>query len=54
MAHVEGQCVRRAYAFASSQAWTRKLADPSGGSEPALSDEEEDDDDDDEEEEKET
>lgn len=31
--------------------WTRKLADPSGGSEPQLSDEEEDDDDDDEEEE---
>jgi hypothetical protein len=28
--------------------WTRKLADPSGGSEPALTDEEEDDDDDDE------
>jgi hypothetical protein len=31
--------------------WTRKLADPSGGSEPPLTDEEEDDDDDDEEEE---
>jgi hypothetical protein len=30
--------------------WTRKLADPSGGSDPSLSDEEEDDDDDDEEE----
>jgi hypothetical protein len=30
--------------------WTRKLADPSGGSEPSLTDEEEDDDDDDEEE----
>jgi len=29
--------------------WTRKLADPSGGSEPPLEDEEEDDDDDDEE-----
>ncbi|HEX4355785.1 MAG TPA: hypothetical protein VHZ95_22815 [Polyangiales bacterium] len=33
--------------------WTRKLADPSGGSEPSLADEEDDDDDDDEEEEKE-
>lgn len=31
--------------------WTRKLADPSGGGEPALSDEEEDDDDDEDEEE---
>jgi hypothetical protein len=31
--------------------WTRKLADPSGGTEPALADEEEDDDDDEEEEE---
>ena len=31
--------------------WTRKLADPSGGSEPSLSEEEEEDDDDDEEEE---
>jgi hypothetical protein len=31
--------------------WTRKLADPSGGSEPSLSDEEEDDDEDEEEEE---
>jgi hypothetical protein len=31
--------------------WTRKLADPSGGSEPSLSDEEDDDDDDDDEEE---
>jgi hypothetical protein len=34
--------------------WTRKLADPSGGSEPSLTDEEEDDDDDDEEEESST
>jgi hypothetical protein len=31
--------------------WTRKLADPSGGTEPSLTEEEEDDDDDDEEEE---
>jgi hypothetical protein len=31
--------------------WTRKLADPSGGSEPPMSDEEDDDDDDDDEEE---
>jgi hypothetical protein len=31
--------------------WTRKLADPSGGTEPALADEEEDDDDDEDEEE---
>ena len=31
--------------------WTRKLADPSGGSEPTMSDEDDDDDDDDEEEE---
>jgi hypothetical protein len=34
--------------------WTRKLADPSGGSEPSLSDEEDDDDDDDDEEEDKT
>ncbi|HKU37613.1 MAG TPA: hypothetical protein VJR89_05680, partial [Polyangiales bacterium] len=33
--------------------WTRKLADPSGGSEPPLNDDEDDDDDDDDEEEEE-